>query len=84
MTQRIQILVALDKFLENNNNMFICHLDGNPSNNHIKNLAYVTPREAFRHPDWQVDWVWSLIDDQIKYVRENCDFFKTRFSAPRF
>ena len=54
---------------------FIRHVDGNTLNNHIMNLMTVSPYDAFTHPEWKVDWVCYLEDDEIAFVRENMDLF---------
>ena len=54
---------------------FIRHINGNTLDNHIGNLAPVSQYDAFTHPEWKVDWVCDLEEDEIKFVRENMDLF---------
>mmetsp|Transcript_41791 Transcript_41791/g.75227 ORF Transcript_41791/g.75227 Transcript_41791/m.75227 type:complete len:215 (-) Transcript_41791:112-756(-) len=53
----------------------IRHINGITTDNRLANLAYVSFYDAFTHPEWQVDWVCELEEDEIAFVRENMGIF---------
>ena len=53
---------------------FIRHIDGKRQHNSIYNLAMIHPHDAFKHPDWVVDWKSGLSQAQIDFVREHMAF----------
>ena len=66
---------------------FIRHIDGNRQHNSIFNLTAIHPHDAFKHPEWVVDWECGLTNKQIQFVRDNmsvlADFYdKERFNSP--
>ena len=66
---------------------FTRHIDGNRQHNSIFNLTAIHPHDAFKHPEWVVDWECGLTNKQIQFVRDNmsvlADFYdKERFNSP--
>ena len=55
--------------------LFIRHLNGVLSDNDIWNLAEVHPYDAFKHPDWVVDWKIPLNSREVDFVLANLDTF---------
>jgi hypothetical protein len=54
---------------------FCRHIDGNTLNNNIINLQWVHPCDAFKNPDWKVDWICDLSNKQINFVKNNLQNF---------
>ena len=66
---------------------FTRHIDGNRQHNSIFNLTAIHPHDAFKHPEWVVDWERGLTNKQIQFVRDNmsvlADFYdKERYNSP--
>ena len=69
------ILKALNAYLKERGGRFIRYNDGNRWNDRLSNLTWVTPKEAFRNPDWMCDWQAPLTRGEALYVHENMDLF---------
>ena len=55
---------------------FIRFLDGSLNNCSASNLEYCHPRDAFRNPEWKVDWDASLTKKEVDFVRNNLSNFQ--------
>ena len=63
---------------------FIRHIDGNCLNNSLFNMTMIHPHDAFKHPEWKVDWECGLTQAQISFVREHMDALAERYNQKKY
>jgi len=54
---------------------FIRHIDGDTQNNNVSNVAYIHPKDAFRNPEYAVDWCVPLTKKETDFVLAHLNNF---------
>lgn len=58
--------------------VFILYIDGNPGNCALRNIKRVDLAVALKKGEkWKVDWDMHLTSEQIDYVRQNSNYFRS-------